>query len=108
MGAFLWSGVPPYRQGTLFGKYVLGVAGDLVTIQEGIIRINGQVVGPVQESGLGGLRYTPLNVPQEGLVIPKDQLFMGSSHHPYSIDSRYQEVGLLDRHRIIGRMYVLF
>ncbi len=81
----------------MFGKRVLGVPGDVIAHAGSDVLINGvRVAGRLETTRLG----VPLTRGSEG-VIPRDCFYTGTDH-PRGLDSRYGEIGLVCRDRILG------
>lgn len=81
----------------LFGKHVLGVGGDVVTVAGRAVLINGRQVAVAKTTSKRGV---PLEVvaPQ---TIPFDCFFVGTDH-PDGFDSRYAAIGIICRDRVLG------
>lgn len=71
-------------------KQVMGLPGDVITIKHGHVFVT-QDLGQLQKTTLEEQPLTPIN---EG-IIPKGKVYVRGTH-PHSVDSRYQEVGLVD------------
>ncbi len=84
-------------------KTVRGVPGMAVTVgQDGTAFIDGVAVGRAKTHALDG---RPLEAIEPG-VIPPGHYFLHADH-PDSHDSRYAEIGLVPRARILGRAVAL-
>jgi conjugal transfer pilin signal peptidase TrbI len=81
----------------LFGKYVYGVAGDVVTRQGSDFFINGKHVALAKAKSRRG---EPLAAGPTG-VIPHGCYFAGTPHKD-GFDSRYAIIGWICRDRIVG------
>lgn len=81
----------------LFGKHVLGVAGDRVTVEGRSVFVNGTLTATAKPLTRKGVPLVPI-APQ---TIPHDCFFVGTSH-PDGFDSRYAAIGLICRDRILG------
>lgn len=93
-----------YPHGTEFTKYVLGVPGDVVSVQDRTFYINGQPVGTAKKFSM---MDEPLEMNSFRGVIPAGKFWYGTEH-PDSFDSRYQLSGLGDIQDIVGRTYPIF
>ena len=80
-----------------FGKIVLGVAGDRVTVVNRHFLVNGRPVGRAKlQSRLGqALALGPTG------IIPPNCYFVGTPH-PDSFDSRYAGIGWVCRRQLLG------
>ena len=81
----------------LFGKYVYGIAGDVVTRQGRAFFINGNYVVTAKQASRRG---EPLAAGPTG-VIPYGCYFAGTPHKD-GFDSRYAIIGWICRDRIVG------
>ena len=80
-------------------KTVRGLAGAAVAVDAGgTVRIDGRVVGRAKRRALDGRALAPV---APG-TIPPDHYYL-HANHPDSHDSRYAEIGLVPRSRILGR-----
>lgn len=82
----------------LFGKYVLGVAGDDVTHEGQMVLIEGKPVAARKSHSKQG---AVLAAGPEG-KIPASCYYVGSPHKD-GLDSRYAAIGFVCRHQILGR-----
>jgi len=117
--AFKWPGGGPYPQGFHFIKIVLGVPGDVVSmdgernfyidkadanktnLKE--VFLAGRSVGKAKTHSLKG---EPLQAGLTG-VIPPDHFYVYAPH-PDSLDSRYAMTGWIPRDAILGKTYPIF
>ena len=79
-------------------KIVVGVAGDKVQVSACEVQVQEQVISPLYEKTRRGEKLTPI-IPQ---IIPEGFLFLHGTH-PFSLDSRYAEFGLVNMKAIQGR-----
>jgi len=86
-----------YRDGEKFVKVARGVAGDRIRRDGRDFYVNDQFVGPFIDVSPSGL---PL-LPGPTGIVPPDHYWVWTPH-PYSLDSRYAEIGLIGRDRIVG------
>lgn len=92
-----------YPKDTCFTKRVLGIAGDVVQIQQREFWINDQYVTyakPVSKSG------EPLVLGPAG-IIPSKRYFVHAPHQD-SFDSRYRNIGWIYESQILGTAVPLF
>jgi conjugal transfer pilin signal peptidase TrbI len=81
----------------LFGKIVYGIAGDTVTHDGPIVRINGRAVARMKPLTRLGEPLTPGTTGP----IPTGCFFAGTPHKD-GFDSRYAEIGLVCQRQILG------
>lgn len=82
-----------------FVKRVIGLPGDVVLIEDGIVRINGE---PIEEPYVvfeDGRSHGPFEVPE-------GRLFVLGDNRPNSSDSRFT-LGYIDEERVVGRAAVI-
>ena len=71
------------------GKYVLGLPGDTIWVQPEGIALNGAAIPASSVYHRDRLGRELLHIPFGQHVVGEDSLFLFSSHHPRSFDSRY-------------------
>ena len=101
--AFRARAMQPIPNGVTVIKVVRGIAGDLVTVTDRQVEVNGRWVAYAKPTSRTG---EPL-VPSATQTIPNGRIFVYAPH-PDSFDSRYAVPGLIDESQIIGRAYELF
>lgn len=80
-----------------------GLPGDVVTVQERLVRVNGEVVGLAKFHTHDRLPLTPI----APLVIPAGHYFvLGTAAD--SFDSRYHDSGLVWSEQVLGVVTPLF
>ncbi|MYM95917.1 conjugative transfer signal peptidase TraF [Duganella vulcania] len=89
---------PGLRRQPLF-KQVTGVAGDVVTVSERHVYINGRDVGYAKTHTVTRLPLQPI----APTVIPPGYFYV-AGQSPDSFDSRYAISGLVARRQIVGRV----
>lgn len=83
-------------------KLLAGVPGDRVAVVDRKILVNGYMVGTLQSRSSVGAKLNPILAQ----TIPKNKVFVLGTH-ARSLDSRYAQVGLVDRAQVKGRVYGL-
>jgi|TARA_R110002096_G_scaffold14761_4_gene51999 conjugal transfer pilin signal peptidase TrbI len=83
-----------------FVKRIVGVEGDVIEVRGRRIYVAGVFVGEAKPFAQSGRPLEAI----ESQVIPAGYVFM-SGEHIDSYDSRYAEIGLIPRERIIGRAF---
>ncbi|MDR6503861.1 conjugal transfer pilin signal peptidase TrbI [Burkholderia ambifaria] len=101
--AFRWQGGATYPRGVIFIKRVAGVAGDTVTIRNGVYFVNETPIGRAKSVTFAGVQLAPA---APG-VIPNGRYFVATPN-PNSLDSRYALTGNIPQPAIIGRAYEIF
>lgn len=105
--AFRWHNGAPYPDGYIFIKQLLAGPSDIVTKNERNFVIGDRMlIG--KERGLSLKELFPNDELIEGAnTIPLNKYFVAGEHE-YSLDSRYNLLGLVDKKDVIGRAYPIF
>ena len=86
----------------LYVKRIIGLPGETVQIVGETILINGE---PLEENyGKDPITYE--GVAEEPIVLDDDEYFVLGDNREVSQDSRYEEVGNIKEHLIVGRAWV--
>ncbi len=93
----------PGLRGQPFFKIVRGLPGDVVTVIDRHVAINGENVGVAKTQAYD---HRPL-VPIAATVIPPGHYYVQGSS-PDSFDSRYQDSGLVRSEQVLGVVVPLF
>ena len=88
---------PAYPPDAVFLKYVVGLPGDRVETSGRQWHLNQRLLGRIKRHALSGRRLEP--GPQGHIPVGRYAMW---SPEEDSYDSRYQEIGWIDRNRIIG------
>lgn len=91
------------KHGQRFFKRVAGMPGDVVTVNDRVVFVNGLAVGIAKRYTLDGHYLDPI---APG-VVPPGHVY-GQGTHEMSFDSRYRQSGLVSMDQIIGRAHVIF
>ena len=86
----------PNRTDT-FVKRVVAVEGDVVSITEGILYINGEPNYDFYDKNIG------MDHSMEEITIPKDSLFVMGDNRDHSMDSSNSSVGTLTDDMVLGK-----
>lgn len=101
--AFRWRGGATYPRGVIFIKRVMGVAGDTVSVRDGMYYVNDTRIGRAKPYSRAGV---PLEPAAPGRIA-SGTLFVATPH-PDSLDSRYAIEGNVPEADVIGRAYAIF
>ena len=97
------------ENGTPFIKRVIGVGGDTVTIDEGVVHINGVAIDEpyvYKDATTGQPQSTTADGDQAEWVIPDGELFLMGDHRQNSADSR--AFGPVPITNVIGRAWLRY
>lgn len=95
--------VTKYTRDQHFTKKIVGIAGDVVTIEGDHVLVNGIKHVKLKDKTKDHKKLTPM-VAQ---TIPQ-QYFFVIAEHKDSFDSRYQEFGLVPKNCIEGKVYPIW
>lgn len=77
-------------------KRVIGVPGDTIKIADGLVYLNGVLL---EEPYYSGMTFPAV----DEMTISEDKFFVMGDNRGNSHDSRYSDLGLIDRDRITGK-----
>lgn len=93
----------PGLRGQPFFKQVRGVPGDVVTVSERTVFVNGEAVGLAKVRAFDGHPLAPI----APTVIPPGHFYV-QGIGPHSFDSRYAESGLVRTEQVVGIVVPIF
>lgn len=93
-----------YKEKELLIKRVIGLPGETVRISDGTIYINDKEIRDVK--GLEPI--TNSGLASAGIILDEDEYFVVGDNRLESIDSRYEEVGNVNRKDIIGKAVLVY
>jgi len=94
------SGPVKFNHNMILTKIVVGAPGDVVSVSDRLVRVNGVLVGFAKERSLRGEPLDPI-APS---VVPPGYLYVMGLHKD-SLDSRYTLVGLVPKQNVVGRAF---
>lgn len=92
-----------YTNNQHFTKQIIGTNGDLITIEDEYILINGIKCAKLKSKTKDNKKLTPI----AAQTIPSKYFFVIAEHKD-SFDSRYQEFGLVPKDCIEGKVYPIW
>lgn len=105
--AFKWHNGAPYPDGYTFTKRLLAGPGDIVTKNGRNFTVGDRtLVG--KEIGLSLKKLFPNDELRDGRNTIQLGKYFVAGDHEYSLDSRYNLLGLVDEKDVIGRAYPIF
>lgn len=85
-------------------KRVIAVSGDTIDLQDGSVYLNGELLEePYIDQETYDVSPGPPDFP---LTVPHGYVFVMGDNRGNSLDSRSYEVGLVDTHRILGKVLI--
>ncbi|MBQ8063009.1 MAG: signal peptidase I [Clostridia bacterium] len=85
-------------------KRVIAVSGDTIDLRDGSVYLNGELLEePYIDQETYDVSPGPPDFP---LTVPRGYVFVMGDNRGNSLDSRSYEVGLVDTHRILGKVLV--
>ena len=85
-------------------KRVIAVSGDTIDLRDGSVYLNGELLDePYIDQETYDVSPGPPDFP---LTVPRGYVFVMGDNRGNSLDSRSYEVGLVDTHRILGKVMV--
>jgi conjugal transfer pilin signal peptidase TrbI len=105
--AFKWHNGDPYPDGYIFTKRLLAGPGNIVTKKGRDFTVGDRtLVG--KEVGLSLKKLFPNDELHDGKNTIQLGKYFVAGDHEYSLDSRYNLLGLVDEKDVIGRAYPIF
>lgn len=106
--AYRGNGISQLGQGVTYCCRIAGIPGDQLHLENGAIRINGEIVSITNSEGI--ISYDdPIQIPGQelftSLTIPEGHYYLLGDHSSNSFDSRYW--GTIPEGNIRGRMIFL-
>ena len=83
-------------------KRVIGVEGDTITIQDGSVYRNGELLDEPYVNGQPTMTGEPIT----DLKVGEDELFLMGDNRGVSMDSRSPDVGLVKESKVVGKAFV--
>lgn len=100
----IFPGPEEYGEHPYYIKRVIGLPGETVQIKNGKVYINGKKL----KSDIYGITdyIEEPGIAEEPLKLGNDEYFCMGDNRPVSYDSRYEEVGPVQRKEIIGKVWI--
>lgn len=89
----------------MFIKRIIGIPGDEILIEDGIVYRNGR---PLVENYINGPTHGAFTRDYGPVIVPEDSYFVLGDNRLNSDDSRYPDVGFVDRELLVGRAVFVY
>lgn len=91
-----------FNNGEHFVKRIIGLPGEKVSIKEGRVFINDILLSddPIKDE----IEYA--GIASEGVVVGPDEYFVLGDNRNHSYDSRYEEIGTINKKVILGKVWL--
>ncbi len=91
-----------YKEDTYYIKRIIGLPGETVQIRDGEIYIDGAIL----EEGYGKETMLTSGRAADQIQLGEDEYFVLGDNRNHSEDSRFDDVGNIERSEIIGRAFI--
>ncbi len=91
-----------YEEKVYYIKRIIGLPGDEVQVKDGMVYINGELLG--EEYGSEVMENPGIAI--EPILLAEDEYFVLGDNRNHSADSRDPSVGVLKREDLIGKAWV--
>lgn len=92
-----------YHDASLYIKRIIGVPGDKVIIKDGMVYINGELLS--DDPMIQDIMYYS-GIAENEVILGEDEYFVLGDNRNNSYDSRYDQVGIVNKNKIIGRVLI--
>nr|WP_315104276.1 signal peptidase I [uncultured Catonella sp.] len=92
-----------YHDSSIYIKRVIGLPGEEVVIRKGRVYVNGRIL---DDDPLAKDKMHYSGIAKEGVKLGKDEYFVLGDNRNNSYDSRYEQVGVVKKSRIIGKVWI--
>lgn len=92
-----------YQDDQYYIKRIIGLPGETVQIVDGTIYINGEIL----DENYGTEKITDSKRAKEPVILDEDEFFVLGDNRNQSSDSRYPDVGNIERSQILGKAFMI-
>lgn len=93
-----------FNNGEHFVKRIIGLPGEKVSIKEGRVYINDRVL--LDDPILDEIEYA--GIAADGVMVGNNEYFVLGDNRNHSYDSRYEEIGNINKKVILGKVWLRF
>ena len=92
-----------YHHSSVYIKRIIGLPGEKVTISEGKVYIDGKLL---KDDPLSADIMSYSGIAKDGIVLGENEYFVLGDNRNNSYDSRYEQVGIVNKSSIIGKVWI--
>ena len=92
-----------YHHSSVYVKRIIGLPGERITIRKGRVYVNGKILKDdprIKDT----MHYA--GIARDGVELGKDEYFVLGDNRNNSYDSRYEEVGVVNKSSMIGKVWI--
>ena len=92
-----------YHHSSVYVKRIIGLPGERITIRKGRVYVNGKILKDdprIKDT----MHYA--GIARDGVELGKDESFVLGDNRNNSYDSRYEEVGVVNKSSMIGKVWI--
>ena len=92
-----------YHHSSVYVKRIIGVPGEKITIRKGRVYVNGKIL---KDDPLLNDKMHYSGIAKNGVELGEDEYFVLGDNRNNSHDSRYEQVGIVKKSDIIGKVWI--
>ena len=92
-----------YHHSSVYVKRIIGVPGEKITIRKGRVYVNGKIL---KDDPLLNDKMHYSGIAKNGVELGEDEYFVLGDNRNNSHDSRYEQVGVVKKSDIIGKVWI--
>ena len=92
-----------YHHSSVYIKRIIGLPGEKVTISEGKVYIDGKLL---KDDPLSADIMSYSGIAKDGIALGENEYFVLGDKRNNSYDSRYEQVGIVNKSSIIGKVWI--
>ena len=92
-----------YHHSSVYIKRIIGLPGEKVTISEGKVYIDGKLL---KDDPLSADIMSYSGMAKDGISLGENEYFVLGDNRNNSYDSRYEQVGIVNKSSIIGKVWI--
>ena len=92
-----------YHHSSVYIKRIIGLPGEKITIRSGKVHVNGKLL---QDDPLSKDIMHYSGIAKDGVKLGENEYFVLGDNRNNSYDSRYEQVGVVNKSSIIGKVWI--